>query len=168
MVAYAIEPDVKLVEYSFIEESKDEVGISCKVVIDTSEKDEVDRGWGVSIPISEHFARRPELKPIFDKLIAEIKEHVDPELDVEEGKNFKATKTSIVFKRKINYVYLDPRSDGFNVWILGVASEPNERVKPVMGSWWLPQKWGHVKVSKIDDINDKLISWIRKAYDKAG
>jgi len=165
-IALAVEPEVKLISYNFFEKTPDEVGLGFRVVVDSSEAGIKP----VEIPptIPEHFDKRPELRPAFDGLVARIKELVDPEIDVEKSKNVKSAKYSIVFKHKINYMYLSLKRDHLRLTILGIASKPsNERIIFITAVWAQKQKWGEVKISKPEDVDDELMTWIKHAYDRA-
>lgn len=165
-IALAVEPEVKLISYNFFEKAPDKVGLGFRVVVDSSEAGIKP----IEIPptISEHFDERPELRPAFDRLVARIKESVDPEIDMEKSKNIKSAKFSIVFKHKINYIYLNFRRDHLRLSILGLASEPpNERIIVITADWAQKQKWGEVKISKPEDVDDELMTWIKHAYDRA-
>jgi len=165
-IALAVEPEVKLISYNLFEKAPDEVGLGYRVVVDSSEAEIT----APEIPptISEHFDERSELRPAFDRLVAQIKESVDPEIDVEKSKNIKSAKYSIVFKHKINYMYLNFRRDHLRPCILGLASEPpSERIIVITAPWAQKQKWGEVKISKPEDVDDELITWIKHTYDRA-
>lgn len=165
-IALTVEPEAKLISYSFFEKGPEEVGLGYRVVVDSSEEE-------ITAPeilptISEHFDKRPELLPAFDKLVARVRESVDPEIDAEKSKNIKSAKYCIVFKHKINYMYLNFRRDHLRLSILGLASEPrNERIIIITAPWAQKQKWSEVKISKPEDIDDELITWIKNAYDRA-
>jgi hypothetical protein len=165
-IALAIEPEIKLISYNFFEKGSNEVSLGYRVVLDSSEAEIT----APEIPptISEHFDEKPDFRPVFDKLVARIKELVDPEIDVEKSKNIKSAKYSIIFKHKINYIYLNFRRDHLRLTILGLASEPpNKRIIPITAAWAQKQKWGDVKVSKPEDIDDELMTWIKNAYNRA-
>lgn len=165
-IALAVEPEVKLISYNFFEKTPDEVSLGFRVVVDSSEAGIKP----VVIPpsIAEHFDERPELRPAFDRLVTQIKELVDPEIDVEKSKNVKSAKYSIVFKHKINYIYVNFRRNHLRLSILGIASEPpNERINVITADWAQKQKWGEVKIFKPEDVDDELMTWVKHAYDRA-
>jgi len=165
-VALAVEPEVKLISYSFFEKGPDEVGLGYRVVVDSSEEE-------ITAPeiyptISEHFDERAELRPAFDRLVARVKESVDPEIDVEKSKNIKSAKYNIVLKHKINYMYVNFRRDHLRLSILGLASEPpSDRIIVITAPWAQKPKWAEVKISNPEDVDDELITWIKHAYDHA-
>ncbi|MEM2619508.1 MAG: DUF5655 domain-containing protein [Candidatus Hadarchaeales archaeon] len=166
-VCLVVEPEVKLISYSFFERTPEEVGLLPRIVLDSSE----EKGIRLEIPttISEHFEEQPELRPAFDELVSRIKQSVDPEIDVDKSKNIKAAKGYIGFWHKIIYMYLQVRRDYLLLSILGLASKlPNERIIPITARAWPPkQKWGRVKISEPKDVDDELISWIKEAYNLA-
>jgi hypothetical protein len=165
-IALAVEPEVKLISYSFFEKGPEEVGLGYRVVIDSSEEEIT--APEIYTTISERFEERPDVRPTFDRLVQRIRESVDPEIDIEKSKNIKAAKYSIVFKHKINYMYLNFRRDHLRLTILGLASEPpNERIIVITAPWAQKQKWGEVKISRPEDTDDELITWIKNAYAQA-
>jgi len=157
-VASALEPDVKLVSYSFFEKSADEIGLTYTVILDTSltppSPPEIKT-------IEDHFKGREKMKPVYDALVEKIKS-IDPQIEP------KPAKYSITFKHNINFMYLEPRKDKLRLTILGLSSEPpSSRITTISASWALKGKWGIADVSRIDEIDDELLNWIRHAYEKA-
>jgi hypothetical protein len=117
----------------------------------------------------EHFDRRPNLRPIFEELVNRVKKEVDPEIDIDKGRGVKSIVTGIAFKRRVNYMYIELKRDHLKVFILGLASEPpSERINPLTQSWALDRRWGFVRLSRKEDVDDELLRWIKKAYSLAG
>jgi len=157
-IASALEPDVELVSYNFFEKSAEEMGLTYTVVLDT-------RLTPAAPPeiktIEDHFRGREKMRTVYDVLVEKVKS-MDSQIEP------KPAKYSITFKHSINFMYLEPRKDKIRLTIIGLSSEPaSSRITTVSSPWALKGKWGITDISKVEEIDNDLLNWIRHAYERA-
>jgi predicted transport protein len=109
--------------------------------------------------IVSQYKGKEQLKPIYDKLIAEI-EKFDGDFEIAPKKTY------VSLKRKKQFIILNPASKtrfeiGFN--LKGVA--PQGKLEAEKPNGICSHK---INITDIKEVDKEVIDWIRKAYENAG
>ncbi len=158
---WALEPNIKIVEYFLSRDSKGEIQIVPKVVIDTSVGGERE----IKTPKTEeeHFKGKESLRPIYEALIKEIKEKIDMKI-----KPNPAPQDYIALTNRNNFCGIHVKSKFLRLDLLLAPEDINDNNNPkrLIGHTW-NDEWSFVRVSSKNEIDEELLKWIKVAYDKA-
>jgi len=153
---WALTPSIKLVSYSLFEDSKGEVHVIPKEILDTSKGGEKL----VRPPKTEeeHLKKYSDMKPLYLLLKEKI-------LEIDKNIIFNpAPQNYIGFRR--NRMFVTVRIYRDNIW-LDLRIKPkdvnnNPRIKD-----WVPSKdWSYCEIYFKKEINDELMNLIRICYEK--
>jgi len=152
---WALDPDIKLISYSIFEDSNNEPHVMPKEILDTSQGGEKL----VKPPKTEeeHFKKSPNIKPLYYLLKEKILEISD------EIKFNPAPRSYIGVIRKRNFLalYLYPDSIWIDMRIKPKDVDYNKRVEDYPSS----HSRSHTEIYSKKDIDDELMSLIRKCYE---
>jgi len=152
---WALDPDIKLISYSIFEDSNNEPHVIPKVILDTSQGGEKL----VKPPKTEedHFKKSPKIKPLYNLLKEKILQISD------EIKFNPAPRSYIGVLRKRNFLvlYIYPDSIWLDMRIKPKDVNNNKRLEDNPTS----RTRSHIEIYSEKDIDDELMSLIRKCYE---
>ena len=106
--------------------------------------------------LNDHFRNKEHLKPLFEKLRNRIKENVGS-FDLRIAKDYIGF---AVHNRLFCFVSVQRSA-------LRIALPLKGEIKSNrFGGWPADEKWGYLKISSEEEINEELLEWIRLAYKK--
>jgi hypothetical protein len=150
----AVEPHIMLVKYVICEYNSGKRGILPQVIFDNTTRVSSPEPRG---SIDDHFKNKESLRTLFDKLKNKIEESIG--IDYEQ----RITKDYIGFARYNRlFCLIFVQKQGLKV-ALPLKGEINSNR---FGGWPADERWGYLKVSREDEIDDELLEWIRLAYKK--
>jgi len=153
--AQAVEPHIILVRYIVCEYNGNKRGILPQVILDNSIRQPPPEP---PKNLDDHFKDREGLKPLFEKLREKINESVK---SVEE----RITRSYIGFalpdKHKL-FCLVIVQKRGLKVALPLKGEIESDR----FGGWPADEKWGYLKVSGEEEIDEELLEWIKLAYKK--
>ncbi len=109
-------------------------------------------------PIEAMFAKKEKVRPIFDTLLARIKDF-GPDVDLAPKKGY------VSARRKKQFAILQPTATRLDVGINLKGVDPHGRLE-ASGSFnaMLSHR---VKVNSVDEVDADLVSWVWHAYEEA-
>jgi hypothetical protein len=109
-------------------------------------------------PIEEMFAKRPEVRPIYDAVLAQITSF-GTDVDLAPKKGY------VSVRRSKQFAILQPASGRLDVGIQLKDVSPSGRLEP-SGSFnaMLSHR---VRVTSIAEVDAQLVAWLRLAYERA-
>jgi hypothetical protein len=110
-------------------------------------------------PIDEMFAKRQEVKPIYDALLAKI-QAFGADVDLAPKKGY------VSVRRKKQFAVLQPAAGRLDVGIQLKGVEPSGRLE-ASGSF-NAMLTHRVRVTAVSEIDEQLVSWLLEAYHAAG
>ncbi|HSI76832.1 MAG TPA: DUF5655 domain-containing protein [Lunatimonas sp.] len=109
--------------------------------------------------ITKQYHGKEHLKPIYDKLMAEIATFGD-DIDISPKNAY------VSLRRKKQFATLNPATKArFEVGINLKGQDPQGKLEAEKPNAMCSHK---INLTGIDDIDNEVIEWIRKAYDNAG
>jgi len=119
---------------------------------------EEDQPSGVD-PTEEIFAKRPEAKVVYENLILRIRAFGD-DVDIAPKKGY------LSIRRKKQFAILQPAAGRLDVGLQLKGVEPTGRLEE-SGSF-NAMLTHRVRVASVQEIDDELVGWLKKAYSAAG
>ena len=110
-------------------------------------------------PIEEMFAKRGDVKIIYDAVLARIRDF-GADVDVAPKKGY------VSVRRKKQFVILQPAAGRLDVGIQLKGAEPGARLE-ASGSF-NAMLTHRVRVPSVASVDSELVGWLRQAYDAAG
>ena len=104
-------------------------------------------------------ASKPTVRPIFDRLEATVRGFGD---DVEEAPK----RGYMSLRRKKQFGMLYPASARVDVGLILPGEPTSTRLEP--GATFNAMCTHRVRVEDVDEVDEELTGWLRKAYDRAG
>ena len=149
----AVEPRVTLVRYVICEYDEGKRGILPQVILDNTMRQPLLEPQRT---LDDHFRGKEHLRPLFEKLRSKIEECVG---------NFelRITKDYIGFainNRLFCTVYVQKSALRIALPLKGEIESDR------FGGWPGDERWGYLKVSSDEEIDEELLEWIRLAYKK--
>ncbi|HDG64181.1 MAG TPA: DUF91 domain-containing protein [Thermococcus sp.] len=150
--AQAVKPHTILVRYMVCEYNSKR-GIVPQVILDNTMRQlppEPPR------TLDDHFKDREHLKPLFEELKGKIEENI-------ENFNIRVTKDYIGFalhNRLFCLVFV--QKQGLRVALPLKGEIESDR----FGGWPADERWGYLKVTSDEEIDEELLEWIKLAYRK--
>jgi len=117
-----------------------------------------DAGDSAADPVAEMFAKRPEVKPIYDTVVSRIKSF-GSDVDLAPKKGY------VAVRRSKQFAILQPASGRLDVGIQLKGVAPQGRLEP-SGSF-NAMLTHRVRVSKVEEVDAVLVGWLREAYAAA-
>ena len=115
-------------------------------------------GAPASDPTAELYADRPALRPIHDRLMAEIL-GLGSDIEVAPKKGY------VSLRRRTQFAMIKPAAKHVDLGLILPDAPPIDRFEPA-GTW--NAMFSHrVRVSSTDEVDAELATWIRRAYDRA-
>jgi hypothetical protein len=112
----------------------------------------------VKIDINSHFKNKKQIRVIYDHLEKAIKKfgplHVDP------------VKNSISIGNRTNFITVFIRKDNLRLDFLTLEEIPDNRFEKT--SRYGERYYYRLKLSKTSDIDEKLLVWLKTAYNYNG
>lgn len=161
--ASGVAGDIKLIAYHFFKGSEEQMGLIPEIIFDSSSmtsskpprppesKEAAER---------RHLKNKDSMKPIYEKLKGEILELAD---------------NIVVNPHPLDYVAFG-RKDGIQFCGCYIKRQHIRVHLPLMDLSKISEeltseapnsKWGYIRIRKQEDINEKLMSWIKIAYEQA-
>ncbi|MBI2650046.1 DUF91 domain-containing protein [Candidatus Woesearchaeota archaeon] len=155
---WSLEPPIKLVTYLILKGEDDKLYIAPKIVLDTSTVEE--RTINPPKTEEDHFRGKDRMRSLYRILIAKIRQNIDSGIQPNPSPQY-----YIGLANKKNFCAIKPKKQYINIDLLLTPSDVknSQRFKEKYPN----SKWGKVKISNENDIDEELISWIRLAYSKA-
>ena len=152
----AVQPNITLVRYIVGEDEEGNKKIIPQVVLKS-------RGVPAIPPmgIDQHFKGKEELRPLYDRLMNRIKEYVPLNLK----KDVRATRYYIGLYKKDRLfcsIEVQKRKKALRIALPLKGEIESDR----FGGWPSDPKWGYVHVYSEEQIDDELLTWIKRAYEK--
>jgi hypothetical protein len=109
-------------------------------------------------PVADIFAKRQEVRPIYDAVLAKINA-LGSDVDLAPKKGY------VSVRRSKQFAILQPAAGRLDVGIQLKGEEPTARFEP-SGSFnaMLSHR---VRISSATDVDDELVDWLRRAYEAA-
>ena len=110
--------------------------------------------------VLNQYAKKESLRPIYDRLVKAIA-GFGKDVEIAPKKSY----VSLRRKKQFARIYPSPGTRG-DVGVRRTGTAPKGRLE-ASGSFNAMVSH-RVKISKVSEVNDALIGWLRKAYDAAG
>jgi len=149
----AVEPRVTLVRYVTCEYSRGKRGILPQVILDNTMHRPPPEPPKT---LDDHFRNKEHLRPLFEKLRNRIRENVES-FDLRIAKDYIGF---AVYNRLFCSVSVLKSALRINLPLKGEIESDR------FGGWPSDEKWGYVKISNEEEIDEELLEWIKLAYRK--
>ena len=149
----AVEPRVTLVRYVICEYGEGKRGILPQVILDNTMRQPLPEPRKT---LDDHFRNREHWKPLFEKLRSKIEERVG-------SFDLRITKDYIGFALHNRlFCFVSVQKSALRIALPLKGEIESDR----FGGWPGDERWGYLKVSSDEEIDEELLEWIRLAYKK--
>ena len=111
--------------------------------------------------IETQYAKKPDLLPIYDRLIQKVKTFGD---DVE----ISPKKSYVSLRRARQFAIIQPSTRTRMDLGLNLDQDLATSGKLIHGDRWSGMCTHHIEIFEFDDLSPEVIDWLKKAYDRAG
>lgn len=155
---YAVYPDIEVIVYKTFRWG-DDIGILPQIVFEAAA--EVKREIKPPKTLEEHFKNKEQMRSLFDTLEKKLRESISPDIKI---------------KPTQQYINIFTKEDGpafLGVWIYkdyiklecrAILDDPRFKPWTRDSAWGKPGQGGSVEIRSAQEINDKIIGWIRESY----
>lgn len=151
-----VEPEVLLTEYSLRWDASGKIELSPNIVVDTSLAVAAKRP-PLPMSVDDHFRNKEAMKPVFDKLVEEVKEF--------DGK-LQLTPTQYYINLWVGYCGVIIRQRHIIINARAKINKPNFREWASDSAWGKAGFGGQLPIRSADEIDTDVISWLRSVYEK--
>jgi predicted transport protein len=142
-------------EYGLSHGSANRVALVALAAIDQRPSDIVSP----SDPVAELFADRPGLRPVHDRLMAEITS-LGTDIEIAPKKGY------LSLRRRTQFAMEKPAARHVDLGLILPGEPTTDRFESA--ATWNAMFSHRVRVRSTDDVDAELATWIRRAYDRAG